>query len=378
MLEDSSVRVEHGGPEGDFHSVTFGRTFDADELMDLLTEPLDGLVPRYGDYDVRDGLRALTYPNSRVVRNTDQFDPNAPGNIVRQRSQIQGLLEVIDHPRHHEMVPAKVHVLSPFLAELATKVALTEMKPTELRRMCEEHGIHLDHMKMWRLKGGNRHNHPVNVGDFGVDADALAQAVIAERYRPKTVIPGEEPALVPVEDLPEAEWAHDPGYVELLRTLPPLGPDDVGDRWQALLRREGTPRHVVRPRIVWGTRDVEHTYSWLDKTAEYHRQRYSWNAPHTQFFYDDAAPEYSPATHTVVHTSSLLGPVMLAGQLGPETFRHEMDLLRQGRHWRYWNREDNAPRAAGAMIALLQSPYIMARIMGTSGFRNLRRFTAER
>lgn len=358
--------------------VTFMHGFDGYELPGVLSEPLAGVIDRTSPQDVRRGVKAFTYPNGRKVKNLRYLAGASVGEMMSQRPQLRGLMDVIDHPEHHEMVPAKVHVLDPLLVELASWDQAADMKPSAIKQFCDEHGITYDEMKVWRLKGGDRHNKTVGLADMGLDNDDFVQAFIAKHYRPKTSIPGEAPVYVPKDELPDSNLSQESEFIELLRQLPPVKEDELGDRWEVLLRREGTPRHVVYPTIAWGAVESQYNRKWLERTQVHggratKRHEYSWSSSRLRFAFDYEPPVYNPINHTIEHKSSLLGPILLAGALDPTTLHSELKKYHQGKYFSYWEKPSYMGRDSASMIALVQSDFIMAKIMDSAGFGEIRK-----
>lgn len=366
LLKDATAITEVHYPEGaeyPVYSVTFNQAFEAADVVGLLSAPMDGIVPGFSGSDVRQGLRSLTYPNSRIMKRAKALDHEARTRILGQRSEIRDLLDVIDFPNHHEMVPAKVHTLDRDLASIVARAELESMKPRELIKLCASRGISYDEVHIWKQKEGNRTNRTVRLDALKLDSDALIAAFVKGVFRPKTIIPTDEEALVPAADLPKSKWAHDPGYIELLRRLPRLAGEDI-DRWSVLLRRDGTPRHVVRPQIAWTT----------DVTT--HHDIIAWKRLRDRFVTGDRLNHA-----TFVHTSSLLGAAMLAAQVSAEergVFKEQLSALGLHRDHVYAGRPAYPPRLAGTFIALLQSESVTRTIMSTEAFAKLRDFAVKR
>ncbi len=353
LLADSAAIIETGSlanPNDETHSIIFSRPLDAYELVEALSGPIEHFVGDFTPADVRNGLQKLLYPNSRLIRNAHLLGSHAAQTVLDQKADIKGLMAVIDHPEHHQMVPAKVHVLDPQLVELAAWDTIGGMKPSEIKRQAELFGIDYDHLRVWRLKAGNRHNRQASVAEMGLDGTSFVEDYIANNYSQKIKLPGAEPLYIPVEDLPPGSWARQPGYIELLKRLKPATEDELGDRWEALLRREDTPRHVVKAKLMWRTDVQNHTYKWLDMDAEYHRQQRSWQSAYQHFVYEPQMPQYNPFNHTVEHTSSLLGPVLLAGSVATGDLRQTFNLLCHGNHLSYWRKDRYpSPKMASAL-----------------------------
>jgi hypothetical protein len=364
---DATARMTQGpNDECPTHSVTYDHTFDSAELLTMIGDPMVGVVPEFSADDVRQGLRSLTYPNSLIMKRAKCIDPQARRRILNDRPEIQGLLDVIEHPREHQMVPANIHVLGPYLGELIARAELEGMKPTRLQRLCEEYDIPMDQLRVWKQKGGDRHNRTLRLDTLGIDEVPLTRAYIDKTFRPKTIIPTGEPALVPAADLPKAKWAQGPGFVELLQKLPRLSGEDA-DRWRVLLRRDETPRHLVKPQISWTT----------DVTS--HPDLIRWKEDRDRFVTDYQAPLYDIGSNTFVHISPLLGAMMLASQIPQNQSRVILDqvhALNLRRDHISNGRSVYNPKIAGIFPALLQSEAVTRTIMETQAFRSLQRFAA--
>ncbi|CAN5397490.1 hypothetical protein BH09PAT4_BH09PAT4_00310 [soil metagenome] len=373
LLEDSVAIVEPG-------SVTFGKPLVAEDVVHILGDPINNIVAQtYDADDIHRGLKKLLYPNSRPMKNAGLIDPKAPPALLAQRPQIKGLMGVLDHPNDHEMVSAKVRVFGEQLAELAAWDTIGDMKPSQIQKYAEEFGIAYDGIRVWRAKGGDRHNKPASVAEMGLDGTSFVDQFIAKNYRPKTTIPGQEDALIPVEDLPAGSWVHEPGYVQLIKQLPPKTPDELGDRWEVLLRREDTPVHVVRAKIMWGSSALHTRRKWIEhgqehggRTTQVHD--YSWVSEYRHLVHESTPPVYNPINHTVEHTSTLLGAALLAHSVDRGALAQSLAVLRTSNHARPSRWQGNrypAPWVGGALIPMLHSPYLMARLLGTESFLNL-------
>jgi hypothetical protein len=373
LLEGSMIVVE---PD----SVTFTKPLEAADVVQALGDPINDVMDQsYGASAVHHGLKRLLYPNSRPMKNAGIIDPAAPQALLVQRPQIRGLMEVLDHPEHHEMVPAKVRVLDPLLVEFAAWDAIGDMKPSQIQKFAEKFDIEYDSMRVWRAKGGDRRNYVASVGTMGLDNTTFVDQFIAENYRLKNTVPEQEDVFIPVEDLPAGSWVHEPGYVQLLKQLPPTTPDELGDRWEVLLRREDTPRHVVRAKIMWGSSELHTSRKWIEhgeahggRTTKVHK--YSWVSQYRHFVHESTPPVYNPANHTVEHTSTLLGTALLAGTLDKRALAQSLRELRTSNQTEsgYWRKDRYPARwVAGALIPMLHSPYLMARLLGTESMRNL-------
>ena len=372
-LEDSVAIVEPG-------SVTFTKPLDAEDVVHILGDPINAVASQHYDAsDIHHGLKKLLYPNSRPMKNAGIIDPQAPPALLAQRPQIKGLMDVLDHPEHHEMIPAKVRVLDPQFAELAAWDTIGDMKPSHIQKLADEFGIVYDSMRVWRAKGGDRHNRAASVADMGLDGTSFVDQFIAENYRLKTTVPGQADALIPVEDLPAGSWVHEPGYVQLLKLLPPTTPDELGDRWEVLLRREDTPRHVVRAKVMWGSSALHTSRKWIEhgqehggRTTQVHN--YSWVSQYRHLVHESTPPVYNPINHTVEHTSTLLGAALLAHSVDKAALAQSLRELRTSNQPQSrYNRRDRYPASwhAGALIPMMHSPYLMARILGTPSFLNI-------
>jgi len=226
---------------------------------------------------------------------------------------------------------------------------------------------------------------------MGLHNTGFVESFIAKNYQEKKPVPtsavDSDTIFIPIEDLPAGSWARQPGYVHLLKQIAPSSReefDEIGDRWEAVLRREDTPRHVVYAKVAWGT-DIKHTSrQWIERTMEDGARktqvhRYSWSAPYQHFTDQSEVPTYNPITHTVEHTSTLLGTALLAHSVDQSALVQAFEQLRHANHSRFWRQESRypAPWMAGALIPMLQSPYVMARLLGTPEFRALERRAQE-
>lgn len=378
LLDGAALFIDsRPADNGQEYQVAFGRFMNGQEIADALSTPLDGLVDGYDNDDIRRGLKSLTYPNSRVVRHAKYLNKTARAAIRSMHDDLAGLAAVVEHDKPYEMVPVTAHLYSDWQAELEAHTRVADMKPAAVKELCDMQGVPLDELRLWRLKGGSRENRPVNLGRIGLDHSALAQALVERDFVRKVIVEsaGTEDVLIPRGELPAGAWVDDLPWVERVKLLPVLSnerhrpsgedknkesdiSDEIANRWRINLRRWGTPVHVARPVVRW---------------QEVARKIPPANVeiPVTELLLSGHSVRYWPSEHKVVHTSPLLGAVLLAHSIDPVNFVEPLRRLAQGHRAGYWQEEELPRRSAGLLPALLVEESAAWKLVHSEPFRAL-------
>lgn len=374
LLKDSVVIVEQ-------NSVTFTKPLDANDVVHILSDPINALVAEdFGASAVLYGLKRLTYPNSRPIKNAGSIDSEASTALLAQRPQLRGLLGVLKHAQHNQTAPVKVRAYDAHDADLAARHSIGGLKPSQIQKKADEFGISYDALRVWRVKGGDRNNKLKDVAELGLGDTTFIDQYITEHYKAMTVVPGKESVFIPIEDLPVNSWVHEAGYIQLLKRLPATTPEEFGNRWEALLRREDTPRHVVRAKFMWNSSLKPTSRTWIERgqahggrTTNVHS--HSWVSEYKYLVHESTPPIYNPFDHTVEHTSTLLGAAMLAHSIDQDALRHALGQLVSINPSRSKTANKNRYRpqwVAGALIPMLHSPYMMSRLLNTTSFTHIK------
>lgn len=354
--------------------IRFMKDFDGADVLQAIKLPLAEMIAGagggdVGDQDIRHSLRSLTYPNGRLVRHARQSGLVSERSISDLSKDAKDLLQVIDSTGQR-MAHANVNIMDEPDAEMYSRIAGGSMKPSQLAKFCLENSIEFDQLNAWRVKGGDRRNREVLLQDLGLDTDEFIGAMMSRLFRSKVTVPGSRPVYVPRRDLPDAA-DFTGGRVELQKQLPSLSgqSNELGERWEASLRLGQEAKHVAQPALAWSTKTDKITHKWIDKTAEHHKQSYSWTRVRDTLDYGE--PRINPLKDTVEHTSRLLGACLLLSTLDKNIWLPELHRLHQGKHYKYL-RGLQLRRDDVAISALLtQTEYVADRMMYSVAFRRL-------
>lgn len=368
-----SVMVHRFRTETGVHQFDFDAEFDGETLAGALA--LDATVVCEAETPVpsearrqrgiRNGLKTLTYPNSRIMRKgSRQLMPEARQQLQVARGDIRGLLSAIEYPEHHRMVPATMTLYGEMMADVTVDFDLQNLKSAELRALCNEFGVALDEIALRRLKGRNRDTY-VDADQYVSDAEALKARYRLRKFRRATILPDEEDTtLTDAGDWPSEGWAEKANAIQLQRQLPPLRVDDLGMRYRVLIRDDSSARHVVRPRLL-----IQDNGPLVASNGQtYGGQR---------LLFEPTVPEYDRTTHTVVHTSPVLGAVLLMNQLvAPSVLRRPLRAALFGKDRRagpqsYTQNEAYTDKAFGLSPLLAQASGVQNVITGSPSFKRL-------
>jgi len=359
FVEDQAVFLTtHEAEDGSHHHlVRFGgANLDGPQVAEVLGKPLLDLVGDHSNWDVYQGLRAQTYPNNRIARNAKNLGPGVVDTVQTMRQDLRGLARIIDGD-NPDTISAKVHLYDPEVAKIEAEDKLGKMKPSHIKQLCDQGGIAVDELALWRARGSGRDGRVVNLRQTSIDSEQLAEHLIATTFMRKSVVDraGTETALIPRDELPAAAWVEDLPYVERIRYLPPLKADSLASRWQILLRREGTPRHVAMPVLKWRSK-----IKTEDKPAS------------AEFLYSGGATYYDRQAHRVVHSSPLLGAAMLVDAVSPDTLSVAFNKLAGRNPYTPWSHTSLPPKFAGVLPTLLVSKPVAHEMLNSDAFIALR------
>jgi len=269
------------------------------------------------------------------------------------------------------MVPATLSLYDELTASFEVDESLNHIKPASLRRICLEYGIALNESALQTLKGRERDTY-VNAFDYVEDAQTLKELLRMKRFRRTVILPEEEDAsfLADNDEWPKGGWAEKADAVQLLRMLPDSAQelDSLGVRWDVLIRDDSSPRHIVRPQLLVRSDTKQRN----DEVRTHPKRAHVWTRPATYFVFESPKPEYDRTTHTVVHTSPVLGVVLLMNNLVERKVLNDTlrtALFSSERSKAYW--QHSPDKALGLSPLLAQSTNVQSDVLDNSRFKLL-------
>lgn len=362
-------------PDGVAYTVTFAGkvAFNGEELAGVMSKPLAPVleVP-FDSGDVARGVKAQTYPDSRLVRAAGVFGQASRGQLRSMKADLKGIAASILPSGPTRRIETVVHLFGDDLADLWARDEIGRMKPSELKELCDLSAIEVDEQLLWRLKGSRRNNHFLHdelLAANGVDPDGLIATLKDIVFVRKTLLGQRhiDNALIPRVDLP-ARLAETLPYLELIKRVQPVKNQphrsdespfvmvedpSVADRWRVGLRDSAAPEHVVVPVIRWAT------------------ERRSPLLYRSRFLFEGGRTAYDPFANRILHVSSVAGVALLADGMESDLLRRPLDDLAGRNSYAPWRSGELSAKYAGALPALLGSKAVNAAIFGTDSFRAL-------
>lgn len=366
------------------YSVEFASHFNSQELQDVLAEPVAPFVETYSTVNFRKGLRSQTYPNGRVMKAAHQHvGLGLLGHLREIRPDLLQLVDAVEQDVREQRVPTTLHVYDDDSALGTAGNRAVAMNAAKLRELCDEAGIDVNELALWKLRGGNRavpHKFTQDMLRLGLSPLEIQQAIVDRDFVTKWVInsPRFASALFDRGELPRAAALAKAPFVELVSRLQdpaalPISPlpneteDDMDvpkpERWRVNLLKRNIARRVVNAVISFR----------YEESAGERRKR---------LVLTGATSRYNPVTREVVYGSPVTGSALLVSTVinGSELI-DKLKLaneVRPGSNYYKsykpgtWNYTKNLPRqVVGTFPAILGQYVNDGRVVNSERFQAL-------
>jgi len=338
------------------------------EVEDLFIAPMADLI-KLGDY--RSALHAgleeyLT--GSRLEKNAETMHRWVRSGLRGMRTDLRRLLRFLEDDAEQTQVTRTLRTANNDQATLYAREQLLTMKPCQLNSLCEQLGMPINNIGLWRRVRGQDRSQELRMDDLdmlGADSERLRSHLIANLFTQMDLLSpvGIETTRIRTDDLlavPEPYSQHGFGEKQFYRGKESR--DEWLPRWDVTFRSDGVVKREIVPVVSWSAGGERYQDYW---------------ARNKRFDCLGSAVQFDERTRTLTLFSPVVGMLSLAAASGSSLGSGAYRLFQPNYESHYANRVRRSGHArlpdiaAAAMPAVLMHPAYMHEVMNSKLFRNI-------